>query len=69
MKDYPTFEEALQHIENIRVCFGLRSKGHLPTIEKMLKENKSWEEIGKEIGWCPKTAEKFYEMESNALSR
>ena len=57
--DYPKniLEEAI-------ISFGLKAQGHLPTIEKMLKENKSWEEIGKEIGWCPKTAKKFYEIES-----
>lgn len=59
----------IELLGDFKFYFGLKAQGHLPTIKKMLKENKSWEEIGKEIGWCPKTAEKFYEMEKNALSR
>lgn len=44
----------------IQVRFGLVAQGHIPTIEKALSDGKSWAEIGKLIGWCPKTAEKYY---------
>ena len=53
-KEYPD-------LANARVLFGLKAQGHIPTIERMLKENKSWEEIGQEIGWLPKTAQEHYE--------
>lgn len=36
---------------------GLVSQGHVPTIERMLADGKSWVEIGAVIGWCPRTAE------------
>lgn len=43
------------------VCqFGLVQQGHIPTIEAMLGEGASWEEIGLKIGWCHKTAEQHY---------
>jgi hypothetical protein len=31
-------------------------KGIFRRLESMLKEQKSWEEIGKKINWCPETA-------------
>jgi hypothetical protein len=43
--------------------FGLKAQGHIPTIQRMLTEGKTWEEIGREIGWDPGTAEKFYMRE------
>jgi len=46
-----------------RVAFGLRSQGHLPTIETMLSDGASWGEIGKRIGWTPATAQEWYERE------
>ena len=46
---------------NTRVLFGLKAQGHLPTIEKMLKDGATWKEIGKKIGWCPETGKKDYE--------
>lgn len=48
---------------NQRILFGLRAQGHVPTIEKMLAEGASWEEIGKAISWDPATAKDFYERE------
>ncbi|CAM1357638.1 hypothetical protein [Tenacibaculum halocynthiae] len=59
----------------VKVVFGLEAQGHLPTIKKILDkwnepriENQVdmtyckhvWEEIGKEIGWCPFTAALSY---------
>jgi hypothetical protein len=43
------------------ILFGLPAQGHIPTIQRMLSEGKSWKEIGDEIGWCPETAKKHYE--------
>ena len=40
--------------------FGLKAQGHIPTIQRMLAEGKTWEDIGREIGWDPGTAEEFY---------
>jgi hypothetical protein len=48
---------------NTPIRFGLRAQGHLPTIRRMLSEGASWEEIGREINWCPDTAREHYERE------
>ncbi len=45
-----------------KVVFGLKNQGHISTIEKMLSENKSWDEIGKAINWCPDTAKEHYQF-------
>jgi hypothetical protein len=37
------------------------AQGHIPTIEKMVAEGRSWDEIGNKIGWCPKTAKEHYD--------
>ena len=49
-----------EEIMNAQVRFGLKQQGHLPTIEKMLKNNATWEEIGKAINWDPETAKEHY---------
>ena len=43
------------------IKFGLYAQGHIPTIEKMLQDGKSWEEIGSKISWLPESAQKHYE--------
>ena len=53
-------EEAKEILGNLPIRFGLRAQGHLPKIEQMLKEGKSWEEIGAAILWDPATAERHY---------
>jgi hypothetical protein len=53
-------ETGPDYIMNAPVVFGLQRQGHIPTIEKMLKEGATWEEIGKEIGWCAETAKEHY---------
>ena len=53
---------------NQPVLFGLKAQGHIPTIESMLKEQKSWEEIGKNINWCTETAKKHYQWHLDAQS-
>ena len=49
---------------NVRVLFGLKAQGHIPTIERMLAAGDSWNEIGKAIGWDPETAKQHYERTS-----
>ena len=62
--------------------FGLEQQNHIETIGKILNDlgsnEYSWEKIGKEIGWCPKTAcfhyitylrEKWYNPEDGELPR
>jgi len=52
----------LNELFDVPFKFGLEAQGHIPTIEKMLTEGKSWEEIGETIHWLPKTAEEHYEQ-------
>jgi hypothetical protein len=42
---------------------GLRQQGHIPTVERMLAEGKSWDDIGRAIGWHGPTVKKWYEMD------
>lgn len=61
--------------KGMKVLFGLEAQGHIPTIEKILDRWNNnddgievdmtyakcvWDEIGKEIGWCPFTAALSY---------
>lgn len=41
--------------------FGLEAQGHIPTIEKMLADGKTWAEIGEAIHWDGDTAWGYYE--------
>lgn len=54
------FEHVLAKVE---VRFGLRAQGKLETVGEMLAEGRSWEDIGRAIGWDGETAKRFYEME------
>ena len=47
---------AMEALMNAPVRLGLVAQGHIPTVEKMLAEKKSWKEIGDAIGWCHETA-------------
>lgn len=51
----------LLQLAGLDVKFGLRQQGHLPLIKLMLAQGKSWDEIGRAIGWHGPTAQKFYE--------
>ncbi len=53
--------DELDRIFDVPFLFGLVAQGHIPTIEQMIAENKTWEEIGNKIGWCPKTAKEHYD--------
>lgn len=59
----PPRDPLLARISELPVAFGLRAQGHLPTIEQMLAAGKTWEEIGRAIGWCPRTAEEYFARE------
>lgn len=43
-------------ILDLPVYIGLRQQGHLGTVEQMLRDGKTWEEIGAAIGWNWQTA-------------
>lgn len=50
-----------EQLLNASVEFGLANQGHIPTIERMLKEGRTWTQIGDEIHWDSKTAREHYE--------
>jgi hypothetical protein len=61
--------ESLQEIlGDTKVLIGLRQQGHIPTVERMIAEGKSWDEIGKAIGWDGKAAMEWYEVEKGDRS-
>lgn len=70
-KDKEIIEDkmGLDLIMDSPVVFGLLRQGHIPTIEIMLKDGATWEEIGKEIGWCPETAKEHYSWHVEALEK
>ena len=45
------------------VLIGLRQQGHIPTVERMFADGKTWDEIGASIGWDGKAAHDWYEVE------
>ena len=45
---------------DVTIRYGLAAQGHIPTIGRLLAAGASWDEIGREIGWCPATAERHY---------
>lgn len=52
------------------IAFGLVQQGHIPTVKQMRSEHKSWDDIGKVIGWDGPTAQQHYEwhLESSLAS-
>jgi hypothetical protein len=48
-------------MDNQPIRFGLYAQGHIPTVERMLQEGKTWDEIGTAIGWIGSTAEQHYQ--------
>ena len=58
--------ELLQSV-GATVKIGLRAQGHLPTVNRMLVEGKTWDEIGAAIGWNGQAAAKWYREESLPL--
>lgn len=51
----------LERLLDVPIVFGLVAQGHIPTVERMLAEGKTWDEIGAEIGWLPETSREHYE--------
>lgn len=51
----------LSPILNARISFGLQAQGHVPTIERMLSDGASWEQVGAAIGWHPATVKEHWE--------
>lgn len=45
--------ETMKLLESLHIpfVFGLEAQGHIPTVERMLAEDATWDEIGKAIGW------------------
>ena len=53
-------DQVIDELMNTPVRFGLYQQGHIPVIERMLADGRTWEDIGKKIGWCPETAKEHY---------
>ena len=53
--------DALEKLLNAPVLFGLRAQGKFDLVDRMVKEGKSWEDIGRAIGWMPDAVRKHYE--------
>jgi hypothetical protein len=53
-------QKTIESLMNAPFLFGVKLQGHIPTIERMLEEGATWEQIGEEIGWCPETAKEHY---------
>jgi hypothetical protein len=58
-----TDEEVLNKFLNVPFLFGLRAQGHIPTVERMLAEGKTWDEIGQAIGWLGYAVEEHWGKE------
>ena len=58
-------DEAFELLCSVPMKFGLRAQGHLDTVARMVRENKSWDEIGQAIGWAPDAVAQHWEFEIN----
>lgn len=61
--DRNPYREFMDLFGDLPILVGLRQQGHLPTVERMLSEGRSWEEIGKAIGWDGGAAQRWYALE------
>lgn len=50
-----------KEIENAPIRFGLEAQGHMATIETMLGNGHTWDQIADQIGWERCTARTHYE--------
>lgn len=59
------FDDLMNALDSagVRIVFGLRAQGHVPTVERMLASGFSWDQIGRSIGWYGPTVKEFYERE------
>lgn len=55
--------EVFDILKNAPILFGLRAQGHLPTVERMIAEGASWDEIGRAIGWTGDAVANFARLE------
>ena len=60
-KKFGRLKELLKVFDGVRIQFGLEAQGHIPTVERLLSEGKTWDEIGDVIGWHGPTAKEYYE--------
>ncbi len=60
-------DKLIEILGDTPVLIGLRQQGHMPTVERMVREGKTWEEIGSAIGWDGKAAHDWYEVEKGQL--
>jgi hypothetical protein len=58
----------IAELVGVEIQFGLRAQGHLPYIEAALSRGETWLEIGKAIGWDPKTAEVWYAKDTGSAA-
>lgn len=52
---------ALVRDGKVSVKIGLQQQGHIETVERMLAEGATWDEIGAVIHWHGPTAKRWYE--------
>lgn len=58
----------LAALDGAPVVFGLRAQGHIPTVRAMLRAGRSWDEIGREIGWDGDTARRYWRDDQDAVA-
>ncbi len=56
-------DKLIEILGDTPVLIGLRQQGHIPTVERMVAEGRTWDEIGTAIGWDGKAAQEWYEVE------
>lgn len=64
----PDYADLLAELGEVRVRFGLDAQGHVSTIERMLAEGASWEDIGAAIHWDPATVKRHWAARQAALA-
>lgn len=48
---------------DLQVRIGLRAQGHMPAVEKMLRDGKTWDDIGAAIGWHGPSVREWWSRE------
>ena len=59
-------QELLDKIENAPIVFGLRAQGKLDAVRQARAAGKSWEQVGKLIGWEPRAAALHFRWANHA---
>lgn len=55
-------------LPDVPIRFGLRAQGHIETVRAMLRAGRSWDEIGREIGWDGDTARRYWRADQDAVN-